>query len=233
MEVTTIDEQKQAPEIGTPEAAVQSCVNLLAKVTNIPENKLAYYLDMYYQLRDAYEAAKAEERLEAMKAENALMDALCIPPAYPDPPRTMNTPAAPAEGTDDHPPCRDAIPVPASQRSDNGAAAELTEPLDPPQAAGLCEAPDALSGFVPAEVKPAGAAAQASAEKRKIKERLDKMRSAGVSVKRIVKAAGGCITEDQIREIIDCKKMPIAVYRVLNGALDQLEGPAMDAQQGP
>ena len=95
MEVTTIDEQKQAPEIGTPEAAVQSCVNLLAKVTNIPENKLAYYLDMYYQLRDAYEAAKAEEWLEAQQNEEALLQALHLPPIYPDPLRTMNTPAAP------------------------------------------------------------------------------------------------------------------------------------------
>lgn len=93
--------------------------------------------------------------------------------------------------------------------------------------------PDAFSGFKPVEIKPAGTAAQAAAEKRKIKERLDRLRNAGVSVKRIVKAAGGCITEDQIREIIDCKKLPIAVYRVLNGALDQLEGPAVDAQQMP
>ncbi len=62
----TIDEQKQAPEIGTPEAAVQSCVNLLAKVTNIPESKLAYYLDMYYQLRE--------------QAEDTLLQAFCQPP---------------------------------------------------------------------------------------------------------------------------------------------------------
>ena len=72
-----------------------------------------------------------------------------------------------------------------------------------------------------------------AAEKRRIKDRLDRLRAAGVSVKRIVKAADGCITEDQICEIIDCQKMPIAVYRVLDGALDQLDGPALDAQQGP
>ena len=227
LEVTTIDEQKQAPEIGTPEAAVQSCVNLLAKVTNIPESKLAYYLDMYYQLRDAYEAARAEERLEAQQNEETLLQVLHLPPIYPDPPRTMNTPTTPAEVTDDLPPCRDAIPVPAAQRPDNGAAAELTEPLDPPQAAGLCETPDAFSGFEPVEIKASGPAAQAAAEKRRIKERLDKLRTAGVSVRRIVKAANGNITEDQIREIIDCKKMPIAVYRVLDGALDTLEGPGV------
>lgn len=43
---------------------MQAAVNLLAKVSGINETKLAYYLDMYYQLRDAYEAAKAEELLD-------------------------------------------------------------------------------------------------------------------------------------------------------------------------
>ena len=189
LEVITIDEQKQAPEIGTP----------------IPESKLAYYLDMYYQLRDAYEAARAEERLEAQQNEETLLQALHLPPIYPDPPRTMNTPTTPAEVTD----------------ADTGGG----DPLPPP--------PDAFSGFEPVEIKASGPAAQAAAEKRRIKERLDKLRTAGVSVRRIVKAANGNITEDQIREIIDCKKMPIAVYRVLDGALDTLEGPALDAQQMP
>jgi hypothetical protein len=90
--------------------------------------------------------------------------------------------------------------------------------------------PDAFSGFEPVEIKASGPAAQAAAEKRRIKERLDRLRTAGVSVRRIVKAANGNVTEDQIRKIIDCEKMPIAVYRVLDGALDTLEGPALDDQ---
>lgn len=100
LEAITIDEQKQAPEIGTPEAAVQSCVNLLAVVTGIPEAKLAYYLDMYYQLRDVYEAAYAEEQLEAMRLEAATAAACSKIPVYPDPPRTMNTPTTPTEVTE-------------------------------------------------------------------------------------------------------------------------------------
>ncbi len=80
---------------------------------------------------------------------------------------------------------------------------------------------------MPVEVKTGSPSAQAAAEKRRIKERLDRLRVAGVSVRRIVKAANGNITEDQIREIIDCKKMPIAVYRVLDCTLDTLEGPGV------
>lgn len=222
LEVLTIDEQKQAPEIGTPEAAVQSCVNLLAKVTGIQEAKLAYYLDMYYQLRDAYEAAKAEERMEAMRLERAVMAACAKTPVYPDPPRTMNTPAA-LEDVKETPQSPASAPVTAPLA---GEPSGTTDSEAPPTL------PDAFSGFVPVEVKSTGASALA-AEKRRIKDRLDRLRAAGVSVKWIVKAADDCITEDQIREIIDCQKMPIAVYRVLDGALNQLEGPALEAQQLP
>ena len=55
-----MDENRPAPRLGTPEAAVQAAVNLIAKATGCAEGKLAYYLDMYYQLRVAYEDAKAE-----------------------------------------------------------------------------------------------------------------------------------------------------------------------------
>ena len=90
-------------------------------------------------------------------------------------------------------------------------------------AAGTLYPPPAVfSGFEPVEIKPGGPAAQAAAEKRRIKERLDALRAAGVSVKQIVKTANGNITEDQVREILDCKRMPIAVYRVLDGALEIL-----------
>lgn len=50
-------EQKDLPELGSREAAVRSCVNLIAVATHTDEDKLAYWLDAYYQLRAAYEAA--------------------------------------------------------------------------------------------------------------------------------------------------------------------------------
>lgn len=48
----------------------------------------------------------------------------------------------------------------------------------------------------------------------------------GVTVRQIVKAGEGNITENQVREILDCHRVPIAVYRVLDAALDQIEGGA-------
>ena len=43
------------PALGTAEAAVQSCVRLIASVTAQPTELMGYYLDLYYQVRHAYE----------------------------------------------------------------------------------------------------------------------------------------------------------------------------------
>lgn len=49
------------PELGTTEAAVQSCVRLIASVAGQPEALVAYWLDLYYQVRCAYERENAPE----------------------------------------------------------------------------------------------------------------------------------------------------------------------------
>ena len=46
------------PELGTAEAAVRSCVNLISRATGQPEELLAYWLDLYYQVRCKLEAPK-------------------------------------------------------------------------------------------------------------------------------------------------------------------------------
>lgn len=48
-------ETNERPELGTTEAAVRSCVNLIALATHTDEEHLAYWLDCYYQLRVAHE----------------------------------------------------------------------------------------------------------------------------------------------------------------------------------
>lgn len=53
------DDTTLTPAIGTPEAAVRSCINLIATATDLREEQLAYWLDMYYQLRRVYEAEAA------------------------------------------------------------------------------------------------------------------------------------------------------------------------------
>jgi hypothetical protein len=53
----TVDGGARLPELGTPEAAVQSCVNLLAMLFSQPVADVERYLDLYYQVRTAYERA--------------------------------------------------------------------------------------------------------------------------------------------------------------------------------
>ena len=52
---------EERPEIGSAEAAVRSCVSLMAAVTGQREEILAYWLDLYWQVRSAYERKNAPE----------------------------------------------------------------------------------------------------------------------------------------------------------------------------
>ena len=47
--------------LGTTEAAVRSCVSLMAAVFGQPEDLLAYWLDLYFQVRSAYVRENAPE----------------------------------------------------------------------------------------------------------------------------------------------------------------------------
>lgn len=77
-------------------------------------------------------------------------------------------------------------------------------------------------GFEPVEIKK-GPAAEAAKFKREQFERLQRFLREGVTMQRIVKAAEGNINEDQILGIRECKRVPVAVYRVLEAALDRIE----------
>lgn len=77
-------------------------------------------------------------------------------------------------------------------------------------------------GFEPVEIKKSGSS-EAAAYKREQFERLQKALREGVTMQRIVKAADNNITEDQILGIRECRRVPVAVYRVLAATLDRIE----------
>ena len=151
------------PELGTAEAAVRSCVNLISRATGQPEQLLAYWLDLYFQVR--------------LKLEQ--------PPVPPVQALRREQPADP-------------------------------RPLEADEPVGIFEQ------FQPVAPKksPQGEAAEF---KRATYTRLLDARSAGVPVPRIVAMAENNITEDEVRSILAAKQTPIAVYRVLAGALDRLQ----------
>ncbi|MDO4989328.1 MAG: hypothetical protein Q4E45_02370 [Eubacteriales bacterium] len=65
--------------------------------------------------------------------------------------------------------------------------------------------------------------ADAAAFKRMVRERMLRLRQGGVNTPMIIKTGNGNLTEGQVLDIIEAKKVPIAVYRVLDGILDLIE----------
>ena len=59
--------ENERPALGTTEAAVRACVNLIALATHTGEEHLAYWLDCYYQLRVAHEGMVFKRRPIALE----------------------------------------------------------------------------------------------------------------------------------------------------------------------
>ena len=50
-----------------------------------------------------------------------------------------------------------------------------------------------------------------------------RLRDAGTTLAQIVKTAEGNITENQLLDILEAKRVPLAVYKVLAGVLDLMD----------
>lgn len=59
MNSISITNSEDFPIIGSAEAAVKSCVNLIAGMCGKPDQIMHYWLDLYYQVRLAYEQESA------------------------------------------------------------------------------------------------------------------------------------------------------------------------------
>ena len=211
-----------------------------------PVDKVAYYLDLYYQVRCTYELSRAKDRPRPDPSGGIIYTSAPVPPAYPARRRTMNEPTAPeAEAEeDDTSSGADAPPSPQGEGkapppgAEEGAAA-FPQPRNwrpvAKQGRELHCGKAGQGNSSPKDTADEKArqgrgskssgnhhAADAAAEKRRIRERLVQMRAAGLSTPAIIKAANGAITHDQIHDILDAVPVPIAVYRVLDGALETL-----------
>ena len=226
-------------ELGTPEAAVRSCVELLSMLFEQPVDKTAYYLDLYYQVRRVYEEQRRRNEAAAQFWEQFTRPEEPEPDVYPEPRRTMNEVRTP-EAEEDAP-SQSAAPTAPPKR---GAKKELAPPGADDEAApgGTKTERRREEKFeeILASVN-AGApvsegrgsksygnhnAANAAAEKRRVRERLMQMREAGLSTPQIIKAGNGKLTHDEIHAIIEAQPVPISVYRVLDGVLETLAGAA-------
>ena len=234
-------------KLGTPEAAVRACVGLLAQLFHLKESRLAYYLDLYWQVRQAYEKAEEEERRDP-------------PPASPEPPlgkgaEEENADKGPADAADwARNFVADMVGVPPDVLAASSCTLPeaLIGPLPPggvvyekpkagkvlsevlkdapkaEQSAEAAESPATPDGFVAIDLQQSPAA-KAAADKRRILDRLIRYREAGWHIKKIVEEANGSITEKQVRGILERQRYGINVYRVLEATLDRLEEKRGDA----
>ena len=170
------------PELGTREAALRSVVNLISRATGQPEELLAYWLDLYYQVRSRRDQEPAPYLKPALDAAAAQAAAIVKKELA-------------AESFEAQP-----------------AEAAPPEPSAPPPPEGKPSKP----------AKEAGAAAAAKFTRTTL-IRLQAARKEGLPTPQIVQLAEGNITEDQVRDILAAKPVPVAVYRVLAAALDRRE----------
>ena len=243
----TNEDTKEDLALGTTEAAVRSCVRLISAVTCQPEKLCAYYLDLYYQVRRAYEREHEEPKAPPLTLEAAWprlrelieetlrsaakdqareilgeMGLLQAPtPDYPDPPRTMNTPETPQSAAPTASLDRRALPA----RRYAPPAGEPKKPHSHPptekQLEALAEAREKAATVDRSGEK--NGAAMAKKAKIVIRERLLEARKNGLTNPQLLKESEGLFTEDDLWKIVEGHVVGIAIYREVNAALDRLE----------
>ena len=212
------------PELGTKAAALEGCVDLIARMCGKPETVVRYWLDLYFQTRLAYAVEQEQRRREAQLIER-------IPQVF----------GAPKEGAQES---EKSAPAPEAQADEAPAEAKAEqEPVTeesvtpPPPTTGqmivdICPAGESageLAGFEPVTPRKQGAprgntnGADAAKFKREVLARLMRMRGDGLTIERIVRESKGNLTDDIVLNILQARKMAVAYYRHLNAALDRIE----------
>lgn len=198
-------DERHIYQLGAAETAVVSLVNLISTATGANEEKLAFWLDAYYQARLAYEKENAPEPDPTILHRSDLEAVL----------RQLWEETL-------HKSCRKE----AAKRLDDRQQVTRKRiepeiyPVERIAPADLEEIQDPLSGMevVPPALSPAAAAAF----KRRTRDWLLEQRAAGLTIADIVKAGAGKITDGQILTILDGGRQPIEVYRTLDAALDKV-----------
>lgn len=75
--------ENERPAIGSSEAAVLTVVELIARAVQVSEQHLAYWLDLYYQVRSRHEAEKGasvDDVYCLMESISDTLDAIRWPP---------------------------------------------------------------------------------------------------------------------------------------------------------
>ena len=187
-----------APAIGTAEAAVQSCVRLIASVSGQPEALVAYWLDLYWQVRNAYERENAPE---------------------PDPQVITRA--------DLYPVLRELMQD-ALRSAVRSEAKDRLKKREKPEGKRISTAPagprnDAEDDLSCAEILgPQIGVKGWAAKKAAIRDRLIAARDQGVTAAQLVTASEQKISDGEIYAILNAAKADMDTYRRLEAALEAL-----------
>ena len=202
-----MNETRERPELGTTEAAVRSCVNLIALATHTDEKHLAYWLDCYFQLRKAHEdrLAAEEARIQMERERREVLRSLL--------------------GRDDGP---SMTPAPTEEDARATARVATTEDEKPEAAAAQ------KKNRAPLTVSERRKLQNAEKEKKRIQgrsdwrefkratfARLQEAKAGGLTIGAIVAASDGKVTENTVLDILNAVPRPIEDYRALDAALDR------------
>lgn len=188
------------PEIGTPAAALESCVTLISAVTGQPETLMGYYLDLYYQVRSQAEAAEAREKL--------LADLMAVPGELA--PLTLKTPEEPKAETTD--PSQSPAQAPATAPPKGGAKKKVDfEEVLASASAGAKMPPEKK------KAEPWGSV------KREIRERFIALRAKGMTIAQTVNLSGKKLTDGDVMNIMNGGKAEMKIYTALEDAMNKWE----------
>ena len=197
-----MDEKTERPELGTTEAAVRSCVNLIALATHTDEEHLAYWLDLYYQTRVAH------ERRASTPTFQEFME------TFGEPSRTL---AHTEEGVESPQPAARQMPhdveAEEAEKTEAAAAQKNRAPLTVSERRKLQNAEK--------EKKRIQGRSDWREFKRATFARLQEAKAGGLTIGAIVAASDGKVTENTVLDILNAVPRPIEDYRALDAALDR------------
>ena len=243
----------QLPELGTKAAAVAGIESMIHHAIGgnkiCTPVQLRYWLDAYYQARKAAELQDYYTLVDRVHMEDATPHQ--SPPATASPQgeaqnaeiqvdqfgferqegdgAAVSAPPEQADARDGQNPPAAAAAAPFRQGGLEETSSGAAAPPSPCAGKADGEAPKRqrpvgwTDNKLPTEPAAYSGAAAAAQLKREQFERLQSFLRDGGTMKQIVAAAEGNITEDQILGIRECRRVPVAVYRVLQAALDRIK----------
>lgn len=215
--------ENEKPAIGSSEAAVLTVVELIARAAQMSEQHLAYWLDLYYQVRSRHEkdmTPNFDDLLIKVESPDPVMERLDEIGRKLDELHGQLVTGKTVKF--------ELFPVTPITEEDVKQAEAVSEAVDDAiEKAAAGSKKQRLTGADLRKVRKkagsdSGAGYQWRAYKRSVLERLSEARARGVTSAEISAASEGKLTDNAVMDFLEAVFRPIDDYRALETALDRL-----------